>query len=87
MKKSTKTAFILFNVVYFVFNHLVISVMPRFIVFGLLPSHCLFYLGAMIVAAFVWGAYFKRFYDIQDQQPAFFTEGQEPGKEEAHGEW
>lgn len=84
MKKSTKSAFVLFNVVYFAFNHLVISVMPRFVLFGVLSSHCLFYLGAMIVASFVWGAYFKRFYDIQDKQPAWES-AQETGKEEHDG--
>lgn len=85
MKKSSKTAFILFNVVYFVFNHLLISVMPRFVLFGVLSSHCLFYLGAMILASFVWGAYFKRFYDIQDKQPAFFSEAQEAREEKQNG--
>lgn len=60
------------------------STKSTFVLFGVLSSHCLFYLGAMIVASFVWGAYFKRFYDIQDKQPAWES-AQEPGKEEYDG--
>lgn len=71
MRKSTKVLFVCFNIVYFLFLYMLIPYAPRFIILGVVSSHFFFYLLAMVIASFVWGSYFKRYYALQDKKPPF----------------
>lgn len=65
MSKSTKTAFIIFNVILLGFNYICVPFVPFFLIFGWLPSQLAVFVGSMLIASLGWGLYYAKFYNTQ----------------------
>ena len=65
MKKSVKVAFILFNIIYFLTDYVLVTFMPNPVFFGWLPLQLAILLFLPVPAAIVWGLYFNKFFDTQ----------------------
>ena len=55
MKKGVKIAFVIFNIIYFFFDYIVVTVLPNPILFGWLPLQLGILLFLPVPAAIVWG--------------------------------
>ena len=64
MKPST-IVFIIINIIYFVFNFVVIPLLPNPILFGWMSLHYLLFFGMAPIGAIIWGVYFIRFFAHQ----------------------
>ncbi|CAI9392970.1 MULTISPECIES: hypothetical protein [Bacillaceae] len=65
MNKTVKILFILFNIVYFVFDWMVIPYLPNPLLFNWLPLQMFLLFALPIVGAIVWGLYFNSFFKTQ----------------------
>ena len=61
----SKSVFIVLNIIFFVFNFVVIRYLPSTILFGWLPSHYLLFFGTAPIGSVLWGAYFINFFKKQ----------------------
>lgn len=65
MSKLTKTLFVLFNICYFAFDYIIVTVIPNPILFGWLPLQLCILLFLPVPAAIIWGLYFNAFFNTQ----------------------
>ena len=65
MKKGVKIAFLIFNIIYFFFDYIVVTVLPNPVLFGWLPLQLGILLFLPVPAAIVWGIYFNAFFKTQ----------------------
>ncbi len=65
MKKSTTLLFILFNVIYFFIDYVLVTILPNPLLFGWLPLQLCILLFFPVIAAIVWGLYFHAFFNTQ----------------------
>lgn len=65
MSKTAKILFVIFNIVYFAFNWLLIPYIPNPLLFGWMPLQMFMLFFTPIVAATVWGLYFNAFFKTQ----------------------
>lgn len=65
MKKSTKILFLIFNIIYFFIDYILVTFLPNPILFGWLPLQLAILLFFPILAAIVWGLYFNAFFNTQ----------------------
>ena len=63
--KSGKTLFIIINIIFFVFNFVVIPLLPNPILFGWMSLHYLLFFGTAPIGSIIWGIYFIRFFKYQ----------------------
>ncbi|MDH2927736.1 hypothetical protein FW755_08720 [Lonepinella koalarum] len=62
---SKKWLFILFNVIYFFIDWIIIPIVPNKILFGTIPLQLFLMLGLPVLAAVVWGLYYNNFFKTQ----------------------
>ncbi|GGK01496.1 hypothetical protein GCM10007063_24740 [Lentibacillus kapialis] len=79
MSLSKKVLFILFNVVYFTFDWIVLPYVPNPILFGWIPLQMFLLFTLPLVAATVWGFYFNNFFNTQ-KHVKYNTDGKEPAQ-------
>lgn len=65
MNKTIKVIFIIFNVLLFFSNFVLVAFLPKGILFGWMPTQFAFMAGSILAASIVWGLYFNKFYDTQ----------------------
>lgn len=65
MSKRAKVLFILFNIVYFTFDWMLIPYMPNPLLFGWMPLQMFLLFGLPLFAALVWGLYYNAFFKTQ----------------------
>lgn len=65
MKKSVKFAFVIFCLVYFFVDYILVTVLPNPILFGWLPLKLCILLFLPVPASIVWGIYFNAFFNTQ----------------------
>ncbi|MFD1708150.1 hypothetical protein ACFSCZ_15615 [Siminovitchia sediminis] len=65
MSKRAKVLFILFNIVYFGFNWMLIPYMPNPLIFGWMPFQLFLMFATPLGAAFVWALYYNAFFETQ----------------------
>ncbi len=61
----SKTLFVIINILFFVFNFVIIRYLPAVIVGGILPSHFLFFFGTAPIGSIIWYIYYKKFFATQ----------------------
>lgn len=74
MSKTKKWIFAIFNIVLLSSNYIFVAFLPKFMLFGWLPSQLAFFYGSMLVAALVWGVYYKFFFDTQKHVDELYEE-------------
>lgn len=65
MKNSKKVIFVIFNICYFLFDWIIVTIIPNPIIFGWLPLQLFILLFLPIPAALIWGIYFNAFFNTQ----------------------
>ena len=65
MSKLIKILFVLFNICYFAFDYIIVTIIPNPILFGWLPLQLCILLFLPVPAAIVWGLYFNAFFNTQ----------------------
>ena len=65
MKKSIKLLFVLFNICYFLFDYVIVTMIPNPILFGWLPLQLCVLFFLPVPASVVWGLYFNAFFKTQ----------------------
>lgn len=65
MSKFAKTGFIIFNIIYFFVDYIVIPYLPNPILFGWMPLQLFAMFAMPLLAAVVWGTYFNAFFKTQ----------------------
>ncbi|MBY7144569.1 hypothetical protein KFZ56_16225 [Virgibacillus sp. NKC19-3] len=65
MSMKVKVLFILFNVIYFTFDWILLPYVPNPVLFGWIPLQLILLFATPLVAAFVWGIYFNYFFKTQ----------------------
>lgn len=65
MSKLIKILFVLFNICYFTFDYIIVTIIPNPILFGWLPLQLCILLFLPVPAAIVWGLYFNAFFNTQ----------------------
>ncbi|MCK3658684.1 hypothetical protein A4G18_08170 [Pasteurellaceae bacterium Pebbles2] len=60
-----KKLFILFNIIYFFIDWIIIPIIPNQIVFNIIPLQLLLMLVLPIFAAVIWGLYYNNFFKTQ----------------------
>lgn len=65
MKKNVKIAFVIFNILYFFVDYILVTVLPNPLLFGWLPLQLCILLFLPVLAAVVWGLYFNGFFNTQ----------------------
>lgn len=65
MSKTVKVLFVLFNVIYFTFDWIILPYVPNPILFGWIPLQLFLLFGTPLIAAFIWGLYFQGFFNTQ----------------------
>lgn len=66
MSKTAKISFWVFNILYFGFTWILLPYVPNPIIFGWIPLQLFLIFGLPVIAAIVWGLYFKGFFRTQD---------------------
>lgn len=65
MSKTSKNAFVIFNIVFFIFNYFAVPYLPNFLVFGFMPFQLFCYIAGGPLVAIIWGVYFTKFFGTQ----------------------
>ncbi|MEN1969836.1 hypothetical protein WMZ97_17370 [Lentibacillus sp. N15] len=65
MKSTTKVIFIIFNIVYFLFDWIFLPYVSNPILFGWIPLQLFLLFTAPLVAALIWGLYFHCYFKTQ----------------------
>ena len=65
MSKNIKILFVAFNICYFLFDWIIVTVLPNPVLFGWLPLQLGVLLFFPIIGAIVWGIYFNAFFNTQ----------------------
>lgn len=65
MSKLIKILFVLFNICYFAFDYIIVTIIPNPILFGWLPLQLCILLFLPVPAAIIWGLYFNAFFNTQ----------------------
>lgn len=65
MSKLIKILFVLFNICYFAFDYIIVTMIPNPILFGWLPLQLCILLFLPVPAAIIWGLYFNAFFNTQ----------------------
>lgn len=65
MSKTVTILFVIFNVIYFFIDYVLVTVLPNPLLFGWLPLQLGLLLFFPVVAAIVWGLYFNAFFNTQ----------------------
>lgn len=65
MSRNVKLIFALFNTILLLCNYVFVAFFPKFLVFGWLPFQLAFFYFSMLLAAIVWGLYYKAFFNTQ----------------------
>ncbi|MDM5197068.1 hypothetical protein QUF79_03345 [Fictibacillus enclensis] len=65
MSKKAKYGFILFNILYFSFNWLLIPYMPNWTLFGWMPFQMFLLFATPVAAALIWALYYNAFFNTQ----------------------
>lgn len=65
MSRTTNTLFIIFNILYFTFDWVLLPYVPNPILFGWIPLQFFLLFGSPVIAAVIWGLYFNSFFNTQ----------------------
>ena len=65
MSKLIKILFVLFNICYFAFDYIIVTIIPNPILFGWLPLQLCILLFLPVPVAIIWGLYFYAFFNTQ----------------------
>ena len=65
MSKTVTILFVLFNIVYFFIDYVLVTVLPNPLLFGWLPLQLVLLLFFPVIAAIVRGLYFNAFFNTQ----------------------
>lgn len=57
--------FLAFNIIYGIWNTLIVPYTPAFIIGGIIPSQIVYYVVGLVIAAVVWGWHITKFIDGQ----------------------